>query len=297
MEEQNQKSSKLSTGILAVCLVASLGLNFYQFNKGQNTMATYETKVDTLEMARTEVEAELNATYAELEKFKGQNTQMDSILNEANVKMDEQKSRINGLMKSVKNSEELNKQLSEQLAELRKLKDSYLDKIDSLMLANQQLIADNTQLNTKVQDLDNNLKSTVSKASMLHAEYIKAVAFKKRSSTKYTETAMARRTNKIEVNFKILQNAIAKAGQRTVYLRIVEPGGEVLGNKATGSKIVKINGEDVLFSNSNTVDYTNGATDIILSWEDEERNLTAGNYTIEIYVDDYMAGANTLILK
>lgn len=297
MEEQNQKSSKLATGILAVCLMGSLGLNYYQFNKGQNTMANYETKVDTLEMARTEVEAELNATYAELEKFKGQNAQMDSILNEANVRIDEQKSKIGTLLKSVKNSEELNKKLTAELDELRKLKDAYLDKIDSLMLANQQLMADNTQLNTKVQDLDNNLKSTVNKASMLQAEYIKAVAFKKRSSTKYTETAMAKRTNKIEVSFKLIQNRIAKSGQRTVYLRIVEPGGEVIGNKATGSKVVKINGSDVLFSNSTQVDYTNDNKDVVIAWEEADRNFTAGTYNIEIYVDDYLAGANTIVLK
>jgi uncharacterized protein (DUF3084 family) len=297
VEEQNQKSSKLATGILAVCLMGSLGLNYYQFNKGQNTMANYETKVDTLEMARTEVEAELNATYAELEKFKGQNAQMDSILNEANVRIDEQKSKIGTLLKSVKNSEELNKKLTAELDELRKLKDAYLDKIDSLMLANQQLMADNTQLNTKVQDLDNNLKSTVNKASMLQAEYIKAVAFKKRSSTKYTETAMAKRTNKIEVSFKLIQNRIAKSGQRTVYLRIVEPGGEVIGNKATGSKVVKINGSDVLFSNSTQVDYTNDNKDVVIAWEEADRNFTAGTYNIEIYVDDYLAGANTIVLK
>lgn len=298
MEEQNQqKSSKIATIVLALALLGSLGLNYFQYNKSLNTASSFETKVDTLELARTEIETELNATYAELEKFKGQNAQMDSILNEANGKMDEQKIRINGLMKTVKNKDELNAKLNSELADLRKLKDEYLDKIDSLMIANQKLTNEKNDLTSKVQGLDKDLKTTVSAASLLKAEYIKATAFKKRNATKYSETAMAKRTNKIEVSFKVLQNAIAKAGDRTVYLRLVEPGGEIVGNKASGSKVININGEDVLFTNSTVIQYVNTDQDVMLYWEEEERNFKPGSYNIEIYIDNYLAGSSSVNLK
>lgn len=296
-DHSKQKTSKVATMILALALMGSLGLNYYQYNTSVNTASNFETKVDTLELARTEIETELNATYSELEKYKGQNAQMDSILNEANAKMDDQKIRINGLMKNVKNKEELNSKLNAELAELRKLKSDYLDKIDALMVANQQLTNEKNELTNKIQGLDNDLKATVNTASLLNVEYIKATAFKKRSSTKYSETAMAKRTNKIEVNFKVLKNTIAKAGDRMVYLRLVEPGGEVLGNKAVGSLIIKIDDKEVMFTSSTTVQYANADLDVTLSWEEEKRDFKAGSYSIEIYVDDYLAGSSSINLK
>lgn len=298
MEDQNQgKTSKTATILLAVALLGSLGGNFFQYNRGQKTVTEYVTKVDTLEMARTEIETELNATYAELEKYKGQNAITDSLLAEATSKVDEQKTRINQIMKTVKNKEELNSKLSAELADLRKLKDNYLDKIDSLMVVNQQLVADKNDLNNKVADLDKNLKSTVTTASMLKVEYIKAIAYKKRGASKYSETAMAKRTNKIEVTFKVLENKIAKAGDKMIYLRIVEPGGTVIGNKSEGSKSVKINGEDVLFTNSTTLAYANANADVTLFWEEADRIFKPGNYTVEVYVEDHLAGASTVVLK
>lgn len=296
-QDQQQRPSRVTTIILVIALLASLGGNLYQYNRGQTTVTTYESKVDTLETARTEIETELNATYAELEKYKGQNAQLDSVLTEANQKVDEQKTRINQILKTVKNKDELNKKLQDELAELRKMKDEYVDKIDSLMVANQQLTSERNDLHTRVDSLNRNLETTVTTASALKAEYIKANTFKKRGSGKFTETAMAKRTNKVDVQFKILENKIAKPGEKTVYMRIIEPGGKVLGNKSEGSKTFKVDGEDMLYTNSATLQYANASQDMTLSWEEQSRDFAAGTYNIEIYVDNKLAGSSTFILK
>ncbi|MEO8150664.1 MAG: hypothetical protein ABI723_23735 [Bacteroidia bacterium] len=298
MEDQDQqKSSKATIILLVVALLGSLGANLYQFNKGQTTVTTYESRVDTLETARTEIETELNATYAELEKYKGQNAVLDSTVNDANVKIDEQKTRINQILKTVKNKDELNKKLQEELVELRKLRDNYLDKIDSLIMVNQQLATEKMDLTTRVDSLNKNLTSTVNTASLLRAEYIKVIAYKKRGTTKYSETAMAKRTNKMEVQFKILENKIAKSGEKTVYLRITEPGGKVLGSKSDGSGSMKANGEDILFTASTPIQYANATQDLSLNWEEATRNFAPGTYSIEIYVDGKIAGISSFSLK
>ena len=295
--QEQQKSSKTTTIILVVALLGSLAGNLYQYNKGQTTVTSYESRVDTLESARTEIETELNATYAELEKFKGQNAVLDSTVNDANAKIDEFKARVAQLNKSVKNKDELNQKLQAELAELRKLRDEYLDKIDSLMVSNQQLTVERNTLTTRVDSLSKNLESTVNTASVLRAEYIKSIAYKKKGNSKYTETAMAKRTNKIEVQFKVLENKIAKAGEKTVYMRITEPGGKVLGNKSDGSGKMKAGGEDVLFTASTNIQYANATQDVTLNWEETERNFAPGTYSIEIYVDGTIAGLSSLVLK
>lgn len=295
--DQQQRPSRTTTIILVIALLASLAGNLYQYNKGQTTVTTYESRVDTLESARTEIETELNATYAELEKYKGQNKEMDSVLREAHQKVDDQKTRINQILRTVKNKEELNKRLQAELADLRKVKDEYIDRVDSLMVANQRLLTEKNDLNTRVDSLNRHLETTVSTASVLKAEYIKANTFKKRGNGKYSETLIAKRTNKVDVQFKILENAIAKAGEKAIYMRIVEPGGKVLGNKSEGSNMVKINGQDVLYTASTKVQYANAGQDVTLSWEEPARNFVPGTYTVEIYVDDKLAGTNTFTLK
>ncbi len=51
---------------------------------------------------------------------------------------------------------------------------------------------------------------------------------------------MAKRTNKMDVCFSVLENKIAQLGEKNVYLRIIEPGGKTLGARETGSNVFKM---------------------------------------------------------
>jgi ABC-type anion transport system duplicated permease subunit len=115
MENQNANASQQSSGkgkMWLILLLLSLVLNIYQWRNHTTVVEGYEVKTDSLITARVDVEKELSATYEELNKYKGINGHLDSLLAEANTKIDEQKSKIAKLMRSEKNSAE------------------YLDKID-----------------------------------------------------------------------------------------------------------------------------------------------------------------------
>lgn len=296
---ENKKTSGL-TIVLILGLIISIGANIYQWSENSTDQEVFQESMDTLQTAKNEIETELNQTYAELDKFRGQNSQLDSILAEARDSLDASKSRINQLLKSTKDMKAVNAKLLAELESVKTMRDQYLDKIDSLMVANKQLTDEKEQLTGQVETLSKNLQSTVTTASVLKVEYVNAKAYKKRGSDKYSETLLAKRTNKVEVTFAVLDNKLAKAGERNIYLRLVAPDGKVVGNKSEGSKAFKSadTGEDLMFTSNTTINYNNDKQAITLFWEEAERgNFGAGKYDVEIYIDGIKSGLGAITLK
>ena len=296
--ETNPTGKKSNTALILL-LVLSVLINIFQWWNHSKTITVYEGKVDTLIIERVNVDKELDATRAELSNYKGMNSQLDSMLAQATTRLDEQDRRIKEIVKKEKNASTLNARLKDELQQLRSLREEYLTKIDSLLVSNQELKAEKAQLTTSVQSLTKNLESTVNTASVLAAEYMKVTPYKKKSNDKYSETALARRTNKVEVCFDFLENKIAKAGDKNVYLRILTPEGKVMGERATGSGTFKKNGseEEVMYSSMQSVAYNNAKQNVCVAYEEAERIYPKGTYTAEIYTDGNMSGATTFTLK
>lgn len=292
-------SNSNTNKLLLILLILSLGANIWQWTSKTSLVENYDMKVDSLITARVDVEKELTDTYTELNQYKGINTRLDSLLQEANGKVEEHKSRIEKLLRNEKNSASLNNKLKEELAGLRRMRDEYLEKIDSLLVENNQLKKDKSDLTATVETLSKNLETTVSTASIIKAEYVKVTSYRKRSNNRYTSTALAKRTNKLETCFTLLENRIAKPGTKTIYYRIIEPGGKVLGNRTEGSSTFRKadSNEDLLYSNSKTVEYNNERQDVCLSWEEQDRVFASGTYMVEVYVDGHLAGVNSVNLR
>jgi chromosome segregation ATPase len=299
MENSAPQSKGGTNKLLIVLLLVSLGLNAYLFTSKNNIQEEAKTEKDSLITARIDVEKELNETYTELNQYKGENARMDSLIAAANIDIDKYKERIAALIKKEGNSSALNKKLKAELEELKGLRDKYLEQIDALMIENEQLKKDKSDLTSKVENLSQNLEQTVTTASILRAEYVKVKSYKKRSNDKYTETAMAKRTNKLETCFTVLENKIAKGGSKTIYLRIIEPSGKVLGNRAEGSSTFKKTGssEDLLFTASQQIEYDNKNQNLCINWEEAERNFAPGKYIMEIYVDGNLSGLSEVTLR
>jgi len=293
------QESKGGNKIWMILLALSVIFNVYQWQNKVTVVETMEMKADSLASAKADVDKQLTDTYEELNQYKGINSRLDSLLAEANGTIDQQKARIEKLLKNEKNSKDLNRKLQAELNELKKMKDEYLEKIDQLLVENQQLKKDKEDLTSTVENLSKNLESTINVASVLKSEYLNVKTYKKKGSSKYSETAMAKRTNKMEVCFSVIENKIAKAGSRSVYLRIVEPGGKTMGARAEGSSTFKMagSGEEVQYTSTATIDYMNAKIDQCLNWEEQDRIFAPGTYVIEIYIDGQLSGATSYVLK
>lgn len=296
---EQQQDRRKGGAIWIVLLLLSVILNVYQWRNHSSSVSTYEQKVDTLVIERVNVEKELADSKAELEKYRGISANLDSLLNEAQAKIDEQGTKIRQMGIRERNSKDFNQKLSQQMVDLQVLRDEYLSRIDSLLILNKQLTSEKEQLTTHVESLSKNLETTVATASVLKSEYLKVKSFKRRGSGKYVETAIAKRTNKLEVCFDILDNKIAKKGEKTIYLKLTEPGGKPVGNRSTGSNTFRTSsGEETMYASSKVIDFDGAKQNMCLNFEEqEEKMFPAGTYLIEIYVDGDLSGAASYVLR
>ncbi|MBK7853391.1 MAG: hypothetical protein IPJ66_20275 [Bacteroidetes bacterium] len=299
METQNQEQKKGKGTLWIVLFLLSAVMNIYQWRNHTTTINTYEQKVDTLVVERVNVEKELSDTKAELEKYRGISANLDSLLNEAQAKIEEQAKKIKDINSREKNMASLNTKLKQQLADLQMLRDEYLGRIDSLLMANKQLVTEKEQLTSNVESLSKNLETTVATASVLKTEYIKVQSFKRKSSGKFVETAMAKRTHKLSVCFDVLDNKIAKQGDKTVYLKITEPGGKAVGNRSTGSNSFKTSaGEEIMYAATTTINYTGAKQNVCMNYEEQQDKMCPpGTYLIEVYIDGNLSGAGSYTLR
>lgn len=280
-------------------LIISALINVYQWMNKNTVVTAYEQKVDTLVVERVNIEKELSDTRTELEKYRGISSNLDSLLNEADKKIAEQEKQIKDISRKSKNATELAAKLKIQLTDLQGLRDEYLTRIDSLLTENQKLQAEKKQLSGTVESLSKNLETTVSTASALKAEYLKVTVYKRKSNGTYTVASLAKKTHKMDVCFDVLENKIARAGEKTIYLKITEPGGKPIGNKSTGSGSFKTaGGEEMMFAASSTVNYTGARQNVCMNYEEQQDKMfPAGTYLIEIYIDGNLSGSSSYTLK
>lgn len=297
MENQNQKSN--SNRLWVILLIVSVLLNIFQWTRHNSAITSYQQKVDTLVIEQVNVEKELADTRIELEQYRGKSASLDSLLDEANTRLAEQEKQIKDISRTSRNTAEMNAKLKAQLKTLQGLRDEYLTRIDSLLTENQKLQAEKKELTGTVESLNKNLETTVNTASVLRAEYLKVSSYKRKGSGSYSATPTAKRVHKMEVCFDVLENKIAKAGEKTVYLKVTEPGGKPLGNKGMGSGSFKTaGGEDMMYTSSSTITYTGTKQNVCLNYEEQQDKMfPVGNYLVEIYIDGNLCGSTTYSLK
>lgn len=302
MEQEQNKSNKSATLLLAFLLLLSAGANVYQW-KNQSTSVTVEqhnSEIDSLLSVRIELERELASANAELEKYRGMSTGLDSLLNDANAKIAEQEKMIRELITKEKNTSSLNVKLQRELAELRRLKEEYFDKIDAILNENKELKAQNEILQESVGGLKKEkgvLQRKVDQAKQLKAEYLKVSSFKKKGNGKFVPSSTAKRTNKLELCFTIMDNLIADKGERMLYVVVKEPTGKVLAGYSKATFNDADTGEEIVATASQKMDYNGNKQNVCLNYESDQRVLTSGTYSFAVYIDGVLVAETAYMLK
>ena len=294
-----EKQNKSTLTLLLLLLITSIGVNIYQYNSHSKSVTTHNNQMDSLYNEKVDVDRELANVSLELEKHRGIAGNLDTLLDDANSKIAAQEAKIRSLLGSQGRMSKMTKELKAELEVLYKLRDEYLDKIDALLAENQALKNENANLTSTVGELNeqkNLLEGKVLTASQLKVEYVKMGSFKKKSSGKYTESALAKRTNKIESCFTIMDNKVTPNGDKMAYLVITAPNGKPLMGY-TKAEFKNADGENVFATASQKVNYTGSKQDLCLAYENDERILEAGTYTIDIYMDGVLVHQSSYILR
>lgn len=297
--DSQQNQNRTGTYVLIALLLLSVIFNIYQWTSHSSSVETYDTRIDSMMTVRIDLERELATSTVELEKYRGISANLDTLLNDANSKLEAQEKKIRGLIASEKDAKKLNKKLKAELETLRKMKDEYLEQIDQLITENKELKSKNEELNTTVTSLNDekrSLQGKVDVASQLKAEYVKVTAFKKKSSGKFVESSLAKRTNKIEVCCTVMDNKITEPGDKMVYVVIKEPTGKILAGNSKAT-FTSVDGSEVNASASYKITYNGDKQNVCMNYESDERVLVPGSYNIDIYIDNTLVATTTYSLE
>lgn len=223
-----------------------------------------------------------------------------------------QKSKIEGLMKELEDAKGDKSyyaskvyKLQKETEVLRNIMKDYIRTIDSLNVANGILTEslettltdlENTQSTlNKTQEERDKLNEKVSKGSKLVTFGFSTTGIKERSSGSYKETDRARRSTHIRSCFTVGDNAIATAGNKTLYMRIVAPTGTVLYTSQSNTFQTE-DGRSLIYSDKKTINYQNQATDVCIFYE-LQQDAPEGNYSAQIYCEGVKIGEDNFVLK
>ena len=114
----------------------------------------------------------------------------------------------------------------------------YVSAIDSLLLLNQKLQFENDSVrranklierrNLTLEKDNQKLSERVFTASMLRLDNIEIDGIYYRSSGREVITSRASKIQTISICFDVVENKVAESGRKTIYVRMVDPDGNVL---------------------------------------------------------------------
>ena len=276
--------------LIILVLALAGGLAYLYMNLEEQKQAN----ADMQELARLDKQEMEN----EYERFTLQYSEMKTKINNDSIieQLTQEQMRTQQLLEELKKTKaedarEITR-LKKELATVRAVLRDYIMQIDSLNRQNEQLRAENTQVkselaarNTQIAGLSTekaSLSEKVAIAAQLDATNIQLTALKK--NNKAAKKIADCKT--MQVNFTITRNVTAANGNRTVYVRIQNPGGNTLNGGGTFS----YENRSLQYTMKKNIEYTGEETPLTLFW-DVSQMLEAGDYRVSIFVDGNMIGS------
>ncbi len=294
MENQNNNSKlKAIILVLSLLLLASLG---YMFKMSSDTK-----KVETeLSSVKTEKETALD----ELAQLK---TTYDAAIAE-NTSMSEEliaeRDKVVKLMEELKKAKVDSGTLANykrQIADLQSKMNALIQENDALKKLNQDLtteidstktiLVEAKQYNQVLAGQNEELSKTVEKASKLSILNLKTGAYKVKSSGKEVATEKARRADILKVSFTIAENKVAKSGDKSYYVQVIDSKNNVLGEK----KLIEFGDQSLTYSFITTVQYENNTVNVSENLPGE--NFEKGSYFVNIFDKGELVGKTSFTLK
>ena len=142
-------------------------------------------------------------------------------------------------------------------------------------------------------DQNNKLKKTVEKASRLVITNIKTAAIREKSSGKQVETEKASKTSKLKICFTIAENDIAKSGEKSYYVQVIDPNNNVVGEKKS-----QVFGEATLkYSFISKVTFKNKSVDVCDFLDSNGVEFLIGEYVVNLFDKNDMVSSSKFSLK
>jgi cell division protein FtsB len=292
MENPNKNNSSLKAviAVLAVLLIGSLVYIFKlsSDSDGVKTELTHTlTEKESVMKDLQELKATYDAAIAENTSMSDELIQerdkvvalMDD-LNKSKGDVSKFRSQVQGLQTKMKTLVAENDELKKQNGVLTVQRDSTIVVLGESKKFNEVLVGQNEAL-----------AKTVEKGSKLSVLNTKTAAYKLRSSGKQIETDKASRADVLKISFTIAENQIAKSGDKSYYVQVIDSKNNVLGDKKTEN----FGDNSLTYSFKTTVQYENKSVNV--SEDLPGKDFEKGTYFINIFDNDELVSKTSFSLR
>ena len=298
-----------------VIAIAILGYSNVQKNNQLEQAYSEVTESHTLQ---AELENSVSASIAELESMKGENAEMNALIEAQQQELEAKQGEIAVLLK------DRNKlgQARKEIASMKSKMEGYLAEIEQMKAQNAELTNSNQQLAVEKDELFTNLQTkvventqlqearamlvsqntelshSVKVGSAIKVKDLKVEGLKVRSNGKVKGKSTAKKVDQLKICFTTLPNDVVKPGTEEFQVRIINPRGETMAIEDLGSGIIvnEKTGEEVRFTQNAQTDYNNDEQHLCLTWHPTVP-FDAGKYLVEVYNKGYLSGTGSFQLK
>ncbi|NRA11849.1 MAG: hypothetical protein HRT57_07840 [Crocinitomicaceae bacterium] len=135
----------------------------------------------------------------------------------------------------------------------------------------------------------------IKEGQKLNAYSIKTVGMKQKLNNQMGEESKAKRVVQIRSEFTIGKNQITDAGNKVVYLRVIDPSGKTL--QASSGSVTTLETGQVAFSDKKSINYQNQSIDVSVYYSLKGKVLSKGNYKVKLYCQGQLIGTDSFTLK
>lgn len=289
-DQSNMKSTPIGMIALSIILAAALIFLVVMYFSQKNKMVEMET---VLTQEKDSLANELQLMVAAYDTMKTNNDTL-------NANLEKEKNRIIKLLAINASNTQLIKKYRSEITTMREIMKSYIVQIDSLNSRNKLLVAENTQFRQEIVKVQNTnvllekekeeLTTKVVTASVIQAKNLTAAALNR----KRKETNRINLMESLRVCFTLRENAIAQAGQKEVFMRVIRPDSLVI--TASPDNLFDYKGNKIIYSEKRTADYMNQDLEMCI-FLTNTGDFIIGNYSIELYLEDNIIGRTTFMLS
>lgn len=322
---EKNKSQWVTIGIAVI--IALLAINawlFYDRYQSKKEIATLSTDLDESETLARDLEKQYYETLSQLEEMRGDNAEMNTLIETQKEELRLQKDEISKLIKTSKDYNNI----KQKMRALEDQSNTYLAELDALREQNLLLTEANQQLSVEKQDLEQSLDvqvrenedltttktqltaekarlegqntalaTKVNQASVISIPTIEVTGYKVSDSGKESKKRYANNIDRLKVCLDSEANPVAEPGTEEFYVRIISPIGQTITTDDGGDGLLTTaDGDQVKYSFMKEVDYNQTTMQTCVNWE-PGANFDKGIYKVEVFNKGHLAGVGTFKLR
>jgi hypothetical protein len=292
-------NKKVIVPLVAVIVLLLAGVAYLGYNLNEQK----QVNKDMQELAALDKKEMENEYQQFANQYKEMQTRInnDSIVEQLGREQQRTQELLEELRRTKANDAAEITRLKKELATVRAILRSYVLQIDSLNQLNAELMDENNRVRSELEESNqqnmqlssNNatLSEKVAIASQLNAANINVIMLDKKGKEQTKHPHQIDKKGTLKVRFVLSRNATAANGMRSIYIRVINPVGEVINGGGT----CPMEGSQVAYTAKQDVEYT--GQEKLMEMYVPKTSLIEGKYTVQVIADGHEIGSRSVEME